>query len=126
MGDEINVLVVDEDPEVLDLTRTFLERNSERIDAATEESAGEVLEIVGDGEFDAVVSDFKMPEMDGIELFEKVREHRPEMPFFLFTAKDSKEFDERAAAAGVTGFVRKGVGTEHYEELAADIEAAFE
>jgi len=118
MVGQIRVLAVDEDPDVLELTETFLRRESDRLAVETETSASAALERVTDGEFDCVVSDYRMPEMDGLELFEEIRETDPDIPFFLFTAAADRETSEAALSAGVSGFVRKGAGTEHYEELA--------
>ena len=126
MGDEIEVLVVDEDPDVLELTETFLHRESDRIAVTTEESANDAAEALTDGQFDCVVSDFQMPEMNGMELFEQVREDRPDIPFFLFTAAATAETGEDASEAGVTAFIQKGAGTDHYTELAEKIEAAVD
>lgn len=126
MGEDIEVLVVDEDPDVLELTETFLHRESDCIDVTVEESANAALEMVSDGQFDCVVSDFQMPEMNGIELFERVQENRPDIPFFLFTAAAAADTGEDAATAGVTDFIQKGAGTEHYTALAEKIEAAVD
>ncbi len=118
MAGPIRVLVVDEDPDVLELTETFLRRASDRIAVETETSASAALDRVADGAVDCVVSDFRMPAMDGLELFEAIRETDSDLPFFLFTAAADRETSEAARSAGVTGFVRKGAGTEHYDELA--------
>jgi CheY-like chemotaxis protein len=126
MAAEIEVLVVDEDAEVLELTETFLDRESDRITVTTETDPHDALEVLVDGAFDCVVSDYQMPKLDGIELFEAIREERPTLPFFLLTATADEDFDERAESAAVTGYVRKGVGSDHYTELADAIETAFE
>jgi len=124
MAGPIRVLVVDENPDVLELTGTFLRRESDRLAVETETSATAARDRVAEGEFDCVVSDFRMPEMDGLELFEAVRETDPDIPFLLFTAAADRETSEAARSAGVTGFVRKGAGTEHYAELATLIAEA--
>jgi DNA-binding NtrC family response regulator len=126
MGDDIRVLVVDEDEDVLELTEAFLERESDAISVATERSASAAADRVRDEPFDCVVSDYRMPEMDGLELFAAVEDYDSALPFFLLTASAGAETAADAAAAGVTGFVQKGAGTDHYAELAADIEAAVE
>jgi len=116
----IHVLLVDEDPELLELTETFLERNSDDLTVSTETDPETAIDCVVEGDVDCVVSDFRMPGMDGIELYEAMAEHRPELPFFLFTAAD-RDIETAAAEAGITGYVQKGSGTDHYEELAARI-----
>ena len=124
MGSDIRVLVVDEDQDVLDLTVAFLERESDAITALPESSANAALDRIRTEDVDCVVSDYRMPEMDGLELFEAVADHDGALPFFLLTAADDADTAAAAEAAGVTGFIRKGAGTEHYTDLADRIETA--
>jgi len=126
MSDAIRVLVVDEDEDVLDLTETFLERETDAIAVETETDSRAALDRVEEGELDCVVSDYRMPGMDGMELFEAVRERRPSLPFLLFSATVDDEAAEDAEAAGVTAFVRKGAGVSHYQEVVAAIEDAVD
>ena len=64
----IRVLMVDDDPTVLDITKIFLERSGDiRVDAI--ESAKEAMEKLEDESYDVIVSDYVMPEMDGISLY---------------------------------------------------------
>jgi DNA-binding NtrC family response regulator len=123
---DIRVLVVDEDEDVLDLTETFLERESDRLEVITERSGEAAMERVADGDVDCVVSDYRMPGMDGMELFEAVRERRSSLPFVLFSAAVDRETVTEAEAAGVTAFIQKGTGTDHYEEIADTIETAVD
>lgn len=122
MNERIDVLLVDEDEEVLYLTKTFLERKSERIAAETETDPKKAVERVVSEGFDCVVSDFRMPEMNGVELAVAIDE-QASRPFFLFTAATEEDIDD---ASAVTGQVQKGAGTDHYDELVERIEAAFE
>jgi CheY-like chemotaxis protein len=126
MSDAIRVLVVDEDEDVLDLTETFLERENDAIAVETETDPRAALDRVEEAGIDCVVSDYRMPGMDGMELFEAVRERRPSLPFLLFSATVEDEAAADAEAAGVTAFVRKGVGVSHYREVAAAIEDAVD
>jgi len=125
MGERIRVLLVDEDPDVLELTETFLEREDEDIEVLTERSGSAALEVLEGEAVDCVVSDYRMPEMDGLELHEAVTDREP-LPFFLFTASADRETTEAGEAAGVTGVVQKGAGTDHYARLAERIRAAVE
>lgn len=122
MAGEIHVLVVDENEDVLELTEAFLERESDTITVTTEQRVSEGINSVEVDDPDCIVSDFRMPEMDGLEFFEQVRDRKPDLPFFLVSATGDREMVRRAEEAGVTGFVRKDAGTEHYSELAERIE----
>jgi CheY-like chemotaxis protein len=123
MTDTIDVLLVDEDEEGLDLARTFLERKSDRIVTETETDPTRAADRAVEDDFDCVVSDYRMPERDGLELCAAIHE-RTEMPFFLFTGASAVE--DEALDESVTGYVQKGAGTAHYDELVEGIEAAVE
>ena len=126
MESAIEVLVVDEDEDMLELTETFLERESDAIEVTTEKRPPEAAEQAGNGKFDCVVTDLRMPEMDGIELCYQLREQRPDLPVFLFTAADSADIEAKDGSAELTGVVQKGTGTDHYTDLADQIESAAE
>ena len=100
----IRVLHVDDEPDLGELVATFLERVNDRLLVETKTSAKDALDRLFDTseQFDCVVSDYDMPEMNGQELLEAVRETRPELPFILFTGKGSEEIASKAISAGVT------------------------
>jgi len=125
MSDSIDVLLVDEDEEVLDLTKTFLDKKSDRIDVDTETDAAQAVERAAESGVDCVVSDYRMPGMNGVELCAEIRA-RADVPFFLFTAASTGEIDDSRLEKAVTGYIQKGAGTDHYDELVAGIEDAFE
>ena len=122
----ISVLLVDEDTEVLELTKTFLEREDEELSVETETSAPDALDRLESEPFDCVVSDYSMPNMTGVEFLEAIRERQPGLPFFFFTGKGADEIDAAMGDTEITGHVQKGTGTERYGELAAEIRAAVE
>lgn len=126
MTDTISVLVVDEDEDVLELTQTFLERASKTLSVATATSGRAALDHVEEHDVDCVVSDYRMPGMNGMELFEAVEEMDPSLPFLLFSAAVEEDTVAAAEDAGVTAFIQKGTGTDHYDEMAALIEDAVE
>ncbi len=121
MTKSIDVLLVDEDKETLALAETFLERKSDHIVVQTETDPSVAIERLVDGEFDCVVSDYRMPTMNGVELFETVHEHR-DIPFFLFTGSKAEDIGLDVCEDTI-GYVQKGVGTAHYDELVEGIES---
>jgi DNA-binding NarL/FixJ family response regulator len=122
----IRVLVVDEDPDVRSLTTTFIERADETIEAEAVGGGEAAIERLAGNSFDAVVSDLRMPGMDGLELAAAVRDRHPDLPFVLFSAADDPATESAVDEADVDAFVLKGSGTDHYEEIVAAIHDALD
>ena len=126
MVNGIRILHVDDDPDICSLTALQLEKLTDTFSVETRTNPHEALATLADEPCDCLVSDFDMPEMNGLELFDTVRADYPELPFILFTGKGSEEIASRAISAGVTGYLQKGTGTEQYEMLANRITNAVD
>ncbi|GGN86092.1 response regulator [Haloarcula pellucida] len=123
---QIRVLHVDDNPQIGDLIETFLERVNDEFCVVSETSAVAALDRLREESVDCVVSDYQMPNTDGLELLEIVREQYPDLPFILFTGHGSEEIASEAIQAGVTDYMQKGTGTDQYEVLANRVENAVE
>lgn len=126
MNATVRVLVVDEDRAARDLTQTFLEREDEAFAVETAASGAEALDLVEDEPVDAVVSDYRMPGMDGLELSVELAARGTDVPFVLFSAVEDSEMAEAAAVESVDGVVRKGTDRERYARIAAAIRDAID
>jgi PAS domain S-box-containing protein len=128
MSDRIRVLHVEDDPDLAEITASFLEREDSRIAVESASNATEGLERLddSDAEVDCIVSDHDMPGPNGIEFLEAVRERDPEIPFILYTGKGSESVASEAISAGVTDYLQKGGSTEQYEILANRVVDAVE
>lgn len=97
----MDVLCVDDEPDILEQAKIFLEKEVDGLDVETATSAGEALNLLEEKDFDAVVSDYRMPEMDGLEFLEVVREERDsDIPFTIFTGKGREEVAMEALNLG--------------------------
>jgi two-component system response regulator AtoC len=97
------VLLVDDEPTVRAALRELVEsRGWEPLVAG---SGAEALELLDRA--DAVVTDFSMPEMDGLELLRAVRERDESLPVILLTARGSERLAVRAIRAGAYEYVPK-------------------
>ncbi|WP_082238231.1 response regulator [Halorubrum tebenquichense] len=114
----IRVLHVDDEPDVAELTATYLKRKDDRFSIEAATSAADGLTQLAEGTFDCIISDYDMPGQNGIQFLTKVRDEYPEIPFILFTGKGSEEVASEAISAGVTDYLQKESGTEQYELLA--------
>ena len=125
-ADSMRVLHVDDEPGFADMTASFLEREDDRLDVQTATSATAGLDILVETDIDCVVSDYDMPEQNGIQFLEAVREEYDTLPFILYTGKGSEEIASDAISAGVTDYLQKGRGTDQYAVLANRITNAVE
>ena len=126
MPDPIRVLHVDDDPEFADIVSTALERGEGQFSIEAATSADGALARLREGAFDAVVSDYEMPDRNGLELLEAVREQQPALPFILYTGRGSEELASEAISAGVTDYLQKGTGTGQFDVLANRVRNAVE
>ena len=122
----IRVLHVDDEPGFADVVAEFLEREDERLQLRTATSASAGLEHHEREKFDCIVSDYEMPEVDGIEFLSTVREEYPDLPFILYTGKGSEEVASEAISNGVTDYLQKESGTGQYTVLANRIRNAVD
>ncbi len=89
------LLVVDDEPEVVAMLRDMLERAGYEV--AVAESGAVALEMVGAANFDAIVSDLRMPDMDGAELWQQIAQREPRLrQRILFVTGDTLSRDTRA------------------------------
>ncbi len=116
--DPVTVVAVDDDPAMVDLTATFLEREEDGFEVITETDAASVIDHVEAGTPDAVVSDYDMPGKNGLELLTEVRARDSDVPFILFTGKGSEEIASEAISKGVTDYIQKQRGSSQYSVLA--------
>lgn len=119
----IEILHVDDDPSVLDLTKSFLDTELEAVRVTTTTDPEQGLTRLQTEQFHCVVSDYDMPERNGLELLDAVREQYPDLPFVLYTGKGSEEIAADAINAGVTGYLQKG-GPDQIRRLANRVEHA--
>lgn len=123
---EIRVLHVDDEPGFAEMVAEYIERVDDRFTVATATSASEGLDRFASDEFDCLVSDYEMPNQNGIELLETIRVEHPDFPFILYTGKGSEEVASDAISAGVTDYLQKETGADQYKLLANRIRNAVE
>ena len=126
VSESIRVLYLDDSPEFGEVVETLLSEQREAFVVRSTTEPREVLSSLDTRETDCLVTDYKMQEMDGLELLERVRPEHPELPIILFTGKGTESVASRAISAGVTDYVRKSDDREVFALLANRIEQAVE
>jgi len=120
------ILYVDDEPDLLEIGKIFLESDA-GIQVETISSARLALQRLAIEHYDAILSDYQMPNMNGIEFLKEVRRQYGEIPFILFTGKGREELVIQAINNGADFYVQKGGEvTSQFAELAHHILAAIE
>jgi PAS domain S-box-containing protein len=102
-----HILYVDDEPGLLELGKIFLEQSGEfAVDTAL--SGPEGLALLGPGKYDAIISDYQMPEMDGIGFLKKVRASKSTIRFIIFTGRGREEIVIQALNEGADFYIQKG------------------
>ena len=122
----ISVLYVDDESNLLDITKTYLERTKE-FTVTTAPSASAALDLLKSNGFQTIVSDYQMPEMDGIEFLKAVRATDKSIPFIIFTGKGREEIAIEAFENGADFYLQKGGEPKsQFAELVHKIHAAVD
>ncbi len=125
-GRPVHLLLVDDEPLLLEVGKLFIEQHF-HMDVTTAESAADALEKIGTSTFDVVVSDYQMPEIDGIAFLKMIRKTAPFLPFILFTGKGREEVVIDAINHGATFYMQKGGEPKaQYAELSHKIRRAVD
>lgn len=103
----ISLLYVDDEPALLELTRRFLERAGD-FSVTTAVSAPAAIRLLAEHPYDAVVSDYQMPEMDGIAFLRYLRERGDTTPFIIFTGRGREDVVIEALNYGADFYIQKG------------------
>ncbi len=114
------ILIVDDDPHAVEILTLMLGR--EGYDCASASSGAAALESLHTRPMDVILLDVMMPEMDGLQVCERLRQDEAlrEIPVILLTAKDDMETRARGMTLGVSEYLTKPINK---RELFVRIEA---
>ena len=117
----IRVLHVDDDAGFLKLANRALQTEGFfQVESAL--SVKEAFQKMKEGKFDAIVSDYKMPDKDGLAFLKELRESGENIPFIIFTGKGKEEVAKEALNLGADQYLNKTYDPEIvYCELAHSI-----
>ena len=100
-------MYVDDEPGLLEIGRLFLEMSGD-FEVTTIERVRDALQVLEVRQFDAIIADYQMPDMDGIRFLSLVRERFGRIPFILFTGRGREEVVIQAINSGVDFYLQKG------------------
>ena len=109
-----HVLVVDDDPALLEALPETIRLRMPGTTVETCSSAGPALAQIGAVDYDAIISDIKMPGMDGLALLAQVRAMRPDTPVLLITGHGEHDLAIRSLRAGAYDYLQKPIDREYF------------
>ena len=101
----VTILVVDDDQSVRNMLSIILKKEGYRVEEA--EGGGVALKKLKSGSFDLVISDIKMPDINGIDMLKKIKAIVPELPVIMITAFASTNDAVEAMKQGAEDYVMK-------------------
>lgn len=110
----LRVLIVDDDQALLQALPQVLALRMSQLQVDTADSAQVALQQVQAHEYDAIVSDIKMPGMDGIALVQHLQQRYPETPTLLITGHGERDLVIRALRAGAYDFLEKPIDRDYF------------
>jgi DNA-binding NtrC family response regulator len=105
MKQEAKVLVIDDEKTVCNSCRKILKGEGYRVDVAF--SGEEALKKLKGNGFDVVLTDWKMPRMDGLEVTRQIKKERPDIAVIVITGYPSVDNTIEAIRSGVSDYVTK-------------------
>jgi DNA-binding NarL/FixJ family response regulator len=109
----VKLVIVDDEPLYLQSTKEIMMTFDEEMDIQTSTSPMEAIELVRSSRPDCVISDYRMPEMDGIEFTRRLRESSG-VPVIMCTSHFDEKVAEEAFKAGVNDYVMKTSDAEQF------------
>ena len=117
---QIRVLHVDDDECQLQAVVEFMKLLDPLIHIDSVSSPIEALKIIDKGKYDCIVTDYKMPEKNGLELSSEIRAIS-NVPIIIYTGQGSEEVAEKAFSIGINDYIKKEIDPSHYQLLAKRI-----
>src|SRR5579859_4443126 len=108
------VLLVDDDPTLLQALTQAISLRLIGVEVETADSAQAALAMIQPRAYDAIVSDIKMPGMDGLDLLATVQKKHPETPVLLITGHGEHEIAIRALRGGAYDYLLKPIDRDDF------------
>ena len=109
-----HILIVDDDPALLEALPDALRLRVEGVEVDTCESASAALERIETTDYDVIVTDIKMPGMDGLALLSTIKANRPAIPTLLITGHGERDLAVRALRGGAYDYITKPIDRDDF------------
>ena len=111
-----HVLIVDDDPALLQALPETLRLRMSGVTVDTADSALAALERISARDYDAIVTDIKMPGMDGLTLLAEILGRQPDTPTLMITGHGEYDLALRALRGGAYDFIQKPIDRDRFVE----------
>ena len=111
--EQARVLIVDDDPALLQALPVALRLRMPGVTVETADSAATALTRIAAANHDAIVTDIKMPGMDGLALLAQIHARQPDTPILLITGHGEYDLAVRALRGGAYDFIEKPIDRDH-------------
>ena len=108
------VLIVDDDLALLQALPQALRLRMAGVTVDTADSGAAALERITAEDYDAIVTDIKMPGMDGLDLLAEIRTHRPDTPTLMITGHGEHDLVVHALRSGAYDFIQKPIDRDYF------------
>jgi two-component system sensor histidine kinase/response regulator len=110
----LSVLIVDDDVALLEALPETLRLRMGGVTVETADSAATALERMGHQDYDAIVTDIRMPGMDGLKLLEEIRTRQPDTPTLIITGHGDNDLVVHALRGGARDFIQKPIDRDYF------------
>jgi two-component system sensor histidine kinase/response regulator len=110
----LSVLIVDDDVALLEALPEALRLRMGGVTVETADSAAAALDRIADRDYDAIVTDIRMPGMDGLELLDEIRTRKPDTPTLIITGHGENDLVVHALRGGARDFIQKPIDRDYF------------
>lgn len=122
MADAKRILVIDDNVDLAENVKEILDDEGYRVDVAG--GGSEALDKLAAEDFDLVITDMRMPGMNGVEVIHYIKERWPGLPVIVMTAYSKDSLLDQAQAEGALGVLPKPFDLDHLTQYVARVSEA--
>ncbi len=115
------VLIVDDEQNLTDLLRRCLARLGPGLDVQVANSGAQALNLLDDGQFDLLITDYQMPKINGLQLAKAVRQRYPRVKIILMTAFPSPQVEGVVDKLAVNYYLVKPFSSRDLREIVCQL-----
>src|SRR2546425_12122668 len=108
------VMIIDDDADLLQALPAAVRLRMSGVTVDTADSGAAALDRIASQEYDAIVTDIKMPGMDGLALLAEIRGRRPDTPTLMITGHGEYDLAIRALRGGAYDFIQKPIDRDRF------------